>query len=119
MYMYVNGKHLVAFMKLKIEMCDEPKIGDYITLYWKEEHDHDPDDIFYHDDIHKVIFEIVSYDMNGFVISPIDQLSRDDFEKMCTKHTRVVYNDDMAEKIIFEDIKPFEDDDEFNMEVSK
>lgn len=113
MYMYANGKHLVDFMKLKIEMCDEPKIGDYITLYWKEEQDNDPDDIFYHDLMRKMRFEIVSYDMNGFVISPIGQLSRADFEKMCTKHTRVVYNnDDMVEKIIFEDIKPFEDDDE-------
>lgn len=114
MYMYANGKHLVAFMQLKIEMCDQPKAGDYITLYWKEEHDHDPDDIFYHDDMCEMIFKIVSYDMNGFVISPIGQLSRDDFEKLYTKHTRVVYNDDdMVEKVIFEDIKPFEDDEEF------
>lgn len=110
MYMYAQGKHFAAFVKLKIEMCDEPKIGDHITLYWKED-DHDPDDIFYHDDIHEMIFEIVSYDMNGFAISPIGQLSRDDFEKMCT-HARVVYNDDdMVEKIIFEDIKPFEDEE--------
>ena len=113
MYMYANVKHLVAFMQLRIEFGDEPSIGDYITLYWKEEQDHDPDDIFYHYStiIYKMVFEIVSYDINGFVISPIGRLSRDDFEKMCT-HARVVYNDDdMVEKIIFEDIKPFEDEE--------
>ena len=112
MYMYANGKYLVAFMQLKIEFGDEPSIGDYITLYWREEHD--PDDIFCHDEYyHNVIFEIVSYDMNdGFAISPISPLSRADFEKMQTRHTKVVYNNnDMVEKIVFEDIKPFEDEE--------